>query len=114
MEPHVQLWTHARKLKALAACQHHVSALMSIISKKFIYLFIWIIWANHSKYFLSSYWSSNQYCEPKKASGGTCADANECMVNVGLECTGGICQCTNIDSKYTQQNLLVFTNRLNV
>ncbi len=38
----VQPWTHARKLKALAVCQHHVSALILMISKKFIFLFIWI------------------------------------------------------------------------
>jgi len=36
MVPRVQPWMHARKLKALAVCQHHVSALMLITSKSII------------------------------------------------------------------------------
>jgi len=56
-----------------------------------------------------SYWSSTA-CIAKKASGGACASVSECMVNVGLECTGGICQCINVNSKYVQNNLFVFKN----
>ncbi len=41
-----------------------------------------------------SYWSSTA-CVAKKTNGGTCASVNECIVNVGLECTGGMCQCSS-------------------
>jgi len=43
MVPRVQLRTHARKLKALDVCQHHVSALMLITSKKIIFFVILVV-----------------------------------------------------------------------